>query len=188
MKVTDANIINIEETKKWLNDWNIIIMPTDTCLWFSGFYNSKKAIQNIQNIKNRGDKKPFSLLFESIEQAKKYCIINKNQENFMINNKYQSSFVLKKNEILKNYFEEFETVSIRIENDEYLFKGSSIFKTPLITTSVNISWEKILESKNDILNQFWKISIIEFLYFDTFKPKNASSIWDLSWETYKKIR
>lgn len=177
--------------------WDVVIVPTDTCYWFSCFYDSEVWISNIQKIKWRMSDKPFSLLFSSIEQAKFFCEINKEQEIFIKNNIYKSSFIVKKkminhktniSPILQDYFESFDTVSIRIENESYIFRPASFFWKPLTTTSVNISWENILHDTSDIKKEFEKYPFVHFLFFDNFKSWEASSIWDLTKENYDKIR
>ena len=170
-----------------LEKWWVLVHWTDTCFWFATFFDNEKWIKNIQKIKWRIENKPFSLLFSSIKQAKKYLKINEKQEIFMKENNLKTSFILEKKIILKNYFEKFNSISVRIENNNFLFKAVSVFKKPLTSTSVNISWEKNLNKKDDILALFWKNNFIDFI-FNWKLSWESSNIWDLTWEKFIKLR
>ena len=132
--------------------WKILVHLTDTCYWFATPFNDNVGIDRIFKIKKRDFWKIFSLLFSSLEQLKKFCYIDIEQEKFILDNKFFSSFVLKKKDILKNFFPEFDTVCVRIENDKFDFKpvSSDFFKNwwlPVTTTSVNISWDEKFYNK-----------------------------------------
>lgn len=174
--------------KKKLESWWVLMCPTDTCYWFSAFYDCKQAIANIQEVKKRFWEKPFSLLFSSLDQAKWYCEISEIQEQFILSHNIKSSFVVKKKKLLEGYFPDFDTVCIRIENEKYIYKPASFFWKPLTTTSVNISWKSILSKKSDIIKTFWKYWFIHFVFCDKFLSWNSSEIWDLSMWKIKKIR
>jgi len=62
------------------------------------------------------------LLFSDLEQVKKFCFVDEKQEKFILENKFFSSFILKKKDILKNFFPEFKTVCIRIENEKFDYR------------------------------------------------------------------
>jgi len=142
----------------------------------------------------------FSLLFSDLNQVKKYCFVDKKQEKFILENKFFSSFILKKKDILRNFFPEFETVCVRIENEKFDFcpVKNDFFKNrnkPVTTTSVNISWENFFYWKKKILEKFWKISDIQKIFpknfFEIEKFLIASKIFDLtklSLEKFLKIR
>ncbi len=173
---------------KELESWSVVMCPTDTCYWFSTTYDNEKWIKNIQKIKKRFWNKPFSLLFSSIFQAKQYCEISKKDEEFILSHSNKSSFIVKKKSLLDNYFSNFDTVCIRIENEAYAYKPASYFWKPVTTTSVNISWHKILNTRPDILDEFWKYPFIHFVFSENFLAWSASDIWDLSLWNSKKIR
>ena len=179
----------INKIAKNLERWWILVHWTDTCFWFATFFDNKIWIKNIQKIKWRTVNKPFSLVFSSIDEAKKYVQINSKQEDFIKKHRIQTSFILNKKEILKDYFPDFKNVSIRIENDNFLFKPVSAFWKPLTSTSVNISWEKNLNTKKEILNIFWKYDFIDFIFSEKNKINwSASIIWNLAWEDAKRLR
>lgn len=178
---------------------NILIHLTDTCYWFAIPFDDEKWIQRIFEIKKRWEWKMFSLLFSDFEQVKKFCFVDKKQEKFILENNFFSSFILKKKDILKNFFPEFKTVCIRIENEKFDFcpVKNDFFKNwkkPVTTTSVNISWDKNFYWKKEILEKFWENIFLEFKFSEKLEGKNklkSSKIFDLTkfdWEKFLQIR
>jgi len=172
----------------------ILVHLTDTCYWFAVPFYDLELIEKIFEIKKRNEWKIFSLLFSDLEQVKKYCFVDKKQEKFILENKFFSSFILKKKNILKNFFPEFETVCVRIENEkfDYCPVKEDFFQTwnnwvwwkPVTTTSVNISWDKDFYWKDKILENFWKYDFVDFIFpldvLEDEKNLRSSGIFDLS--------
>ena len=168
--------------------WAVVVIPTDTCYGFSCCYHDKKWISNIMTLKKRDNDKPFSILFASIDQVGKYCYLNKEQISFIKNNPYRSSFVLKKKEVLKDYFPGIDSVCIRIENEKYIKKYVDLFWSPIVTTSVNISWNNIVNNPNEIRRTFWSYDFVYFEFFNEFKAEGESKIWDLTADEFVCLR
>lgn len=176
----------------------ILIHLTDTCYWFATPFDNQFWIEKIFELKKRPKWKIFSLLFENLEQLKKYCFVDKVQEKFILENKFFSSFILKKKDILKNFFSDFDTVCARIENEKFDFSPvwTDFFKNwkkPVTTTSVNISGENFFYWKEKILEVFWKFSDdIEMIFPENFKEKEvllqSSKIFDLTKNDFWRIR
>jgi len=178
----------------------ILVHLTDTCYWFATPFDDEKWIQKIFEIKKRPKWKIFSLLFSDLKQLKEYCFIDKKQEKFILENKFFSSFILKKKEKLKNFSPEFDTICARIENEKFdfcpikndFFKN---WKKPVTTTSVNISWDKNFYWKEKILKKFWNFLEIEKKFPRNFQEKEkflcSSKIFNLTkfdWEKFFRIR
>ena len=176
---------------------NILVHLTDTCYWFAVPFDDFDWIQKIFNVKKRSEWKIFSLLFSSLEQVKKFCFVSEKQEKFILENKFFSSFILEKQEILKDFFPEFDTVCVRIENEKFDFcpVKNDFFQNwwkPVTTTSVNISWDKNFYWKDEILEKFWDYDFIDFKFPESFleREKNlkSSNIFDLTSENFTRIR
>lgn len=146
--------------------------PTDTCYWFSCPIDDQLAINNIRNLKNRTENKPFSVLFINLESVKKYCLISAKQEAFMLENKYYSSFIL-------NQINSEDSMCVRIENDKFPISICSLLNSPVITTSVNISWQKELNTAQQIKQKFWANSFLRILEVDNFISRPPSTIYDI---------
>lgn len=190
------------------NIWKILIHLTDTCYWFATPFDNEAWIQKIIEIKKRSEWKMFSLLFSNLDQVKKYCLVDKKQEKFILENKFFSSFILKKipgkNWKLKKFFPESDTVCVRIENEKFDYSPvkEDFFENwekwfwwkPVTTTSVNISWEKFFYDKEKILKIFWKYEFIDFIFaknLESEKFLRSSKIFDLTkfnWENFWQVR
>jgi len=179
-----------------IKSWEILIHLTDTCYWFATPFDDQKWIQRIFDIKKRKEWKIFSLLFSDLEQVKKFCFVDEKQEKFILENKFFSSFILKKKDILKNFFPEFKTVCIRIENEKFDYRpiNEDFFENwwkPVTTTSVNISWDKNFYWKDEILEKFWEYEFVDFIFaqnLDGEKNLRASEIFDLTSKNFSRIR
>ena len=166
----------------------VVIVPTDTCYGFSCLYNNKKGIERIIQIKGRSPDKPFSLLFSSVKQLSDYCDLDEKQIDFIASHSQRSSFILKKKEVLKDYFPEFSTVCVRIENDSYSLRPTYLVWGPIITTSVNLSWERILKTREEILEVFADVEDLYFCFDEWYRAWEASTIWDLTSEPFVVLR
>ena len=173
---------------KNIKSWAIAVIPTDTCYGFSCIYDNPDSIAKIQEIKKRGCEKPFSLLFSSLDEAKKYCQINSEQEAYINDNPNQTSFIVDKWDLLSDYFPKFNSVSIRIESSWFPMRIVKYVWKPITTTSVNISWKDILSTKKDILDNFGSFAFLYFVFNDNLNLSESSTIWDIRSMPPIKIR
>lgn len=172
-----------------MNYSGIYIHATDTCYGFGCRFDDTAAIKRVQAIKGRDISKPFSLLFSDFKMLEEFCFINNKQKDFIENQKAPSSFILRKKETLHSYFPNLKTVSIRLENNKFPTKLSSMLQCPTLTTSVNISGEKPLYNSKDIKKLFLESSDdIHFIDSGNIEEIPPSTIWDLTRDQYKIIR
>jgi L-threonylcarbamoyladenylate synthase len=169
----------------------IFIHATDTCYGFACRFNDKESIEKIMKLKKRENSKAFSLLFSDFKMLEKYCHVNKEQKDFVQKQKDPSSFILKKKALLSEYFPKLDTVSIRLENNNFPVKLSSKLQCPVISTSANISGKKPLYTSNEVKEVFCnKTNNEELIFIDSgdLKIIPPSTIWDLTKIKYKTIR
>ena len=179
-----------------MKKWQILVHLTDTCYWFATPFDDKIWIKRIFEVKKRSEWKMFSLLFWDLDQVKEYCFVDDEQEKFILEHKFFSSFILKKKGRLRNFFPEFETVCVRIENEKFDFcpVKYDFFENwwkPVVTTSVNISWDKNFYWEKEIEENFWKYEFIKKIYTWECIEKNHnfifSKIFDLTKLNWWKI-
>lgn len=167
----------------------IFIHATDTCYGFATRFNDAKGLKSLEQIKGRPPQKPFSLLFANIEMLKDFCEINEKQLDFINSINSPASFILKKKDILKNYFPDFETVSVRIENDNFPVRLSSLLNNPITSTSVNKSGEEPLYASDDIKSIFNDLDDnVVLIDSGEISKTPPSQIYDLTKERFPKIR
>ena len=137
MELDNLNLDNI--IKQLLKD-SIVEIPTETVWGYAVLLNSKKAVDNLMQKKDRdfNSGKVFTLVPESVESIKKYATVNPKAEAII--NKYlpgELTLILPKNPAFKNYyFDHFNTIGIRIP-DHPLLKQLSRAVGPMLLTSAN---------------------------------------------------
>ncbi|MFP4515000.1 MAG: L-threonylcarbamoyladenylate synthase [Parcubacteria group bacterium] len=157
-------IINIDKNKynnhlelisNYLNNSQVIATPTDTIYGLSALASDTAAIDKVYKIKNRAPEKKFILLVSDLEMAKKYAKINKKQEIYL-----QSvwpgpiTVVLEAKTAAKDLSSKKETIAIRNPNFNFLIDIIKKVNCPLISTSVNTSGNKNLNSALEINKYF----------------------------------
>lgn len=168
---------------------SVYIHATDTCYGFACKFDDQKGIDLVQKLKKRDPSKPISLLFGSLHMLKNFCEVSQEQENFMLSRNKPSSFLLKKKEILKNYFPEQDCIVARVENFAFPVRLSTFLGTPVTTTSVNISGEPELYSAEEI-SKIFDYSGHGVILIDSGEIRHTppSNIWDLVHSPFVKIR
>jgi L-threonylcarbamoyladenylate synthase len=129
----------------------VIVCPTDTIYGLSCLAKNEKAIKKIKTIKKRGEK-PFIFLVNSLKMAKKYCYINKKQEQYL--GKVWPgpiTVILKKKEILSvEASSGLTTIGMRWPKNDFLNLLISLVNQPIVSTSLNISGRESLASLDEI--------------------------------------
>ncbi len=133
-----------EKIEKILQEGGVGIIPTDTVYGFCVNALNKDAIKKIYKIKKRDLDKPLVLFVKNIDEIEKYGILNEKSKKII--NKFipgKITIVLKKREpSFLISLKKFETIGIRIPNDDFVLNLLNSIKSPLATTSANISGKK----------------------------------------------
>lgn len=128
-----------------LESGGVVMHPTETCYGFAVDIFNEDALLKLRNIKGRDDK-PFSILVDSLEMAKKYGEFSSTA--LKIAEKYWPgplSIVVPRSEGLPEFFNPGdEFVSIRCSSDEFSRMMVWSFGRPVTTTSANISGQEPL--------------------------------------------
>lgn len=85
MRIVKINPINpslktIKLAAEVIRNGGVIIYPTDTIYGIGANALDKKAIKKVYQVKERPEGKPLSIIIRDIKMAKKYCVIEKTQE------------------------------------------------------------------------------------------------------------
>lgn len=146
-----------------LNNGGIILYPTDTVWGLGCKSNNESIIQKLYDIKKRVKEKKFIILLADDRQLNKYIkevpevawdILDYsiNQPTIIYPNAYNLSPLLIAND---------GTIAVRIADKDYLQQIINMIKTPLISTSANISGEKIPGSLQEVSNDI--LSKVDFI-------------------------
>ena len=161
-----SNMESIDIIKVLSDKGKVVAIKTDTVYGLVCNAFDKLAVQNIYKIKNRETKKPLSIFVRDISQVDKYAE-TKNLTEYSKNlmKKYwpgKLTIVFKKkgNE-LDHLLSGFDSIAIRIPNDDTLLDILNKIDFPLAQTSCNISGEKEFISAKEIKLAFGdKIDLI----------------------------
>ena len=130
---------------KWILDGKVIAYPTEG-VWGIGGLDLTKNIKAINSAKERAKDKKYILLFHSFQQL---------VEHFDIEGKYYS--------LIKSMENTFTTmlipttrkkIAIRIPGDKNLLYFLKLIDKPIISTSANLSGEKICRNIEEIKTVF----------------------------------
>jgi len=144
--------------KKFIENNNIIGLPTETVYGLAGNAYSNKSIKKIFNLKKRPFYNPLIIHFENLKKLRKDALIN---NSFLKLYKAFSpgpiTFILKKNP--KSKVSSFatakkNTIAVRFPKHRIARKLLSLLKFPLAAPSANISSRLSPTSSNDVVDEF----------------------------------
>jgi len=177
----------IEELSNILKNDGIIAVPTDTVYGLCARMNSKKARENLIEIKNRPENKAFPIMCNNIEQIKSIAKVDEKTEKII--NSFMPgpiTLILLKSENIPSFINEGSTeVGIRMATSKPLEELIKKVESPIFMTSANISGEPVCKTIKEIENVFPNIDgILE----GEISYGQASTIIDCTTDEIKIIR
>jgi tRNA threonylcarbamoyl adenosine modification protein (Sua5/YciO/YrdC/YwlC family) len=142
----------------FLKRGKVIVYPTDTIYGLGCSALNKKAISKIYRIKNREKEKPLLVLISDFKMLAKYFKVDKKQLAYL--RKIwpgKVSVILDKKALLSNDISAgLSSAAVRLPKSQFLTKMIKELDAPIISTSLNISGEKHLESLDNLTEYFKK--------------------------------
>ena len=131
----------IHQTLSFLQEEKVILYPTDTIWGLGCDAFSQKAIQRIQQIKQRPLAKSFILLVSSKEMLERYVRVPVEVVAFLARQERPTSVVY--TEVYDKHLPiaEDNSLAFRIVQDDFCKQLIEAFGRPLVSTSANISGE-----------------------------------------------
>lgn len=170
----------ISNAIKTLKSNGLILYPTDT-IWGIGCDSlSDNAVKKIFKLKKRDLSKPLICLASSFEMINEYADINNLKILNKISKNGPSTFIfLNPRKISKYATSNGDSIAFRIPNDDFCIRLIQEFGKPIISTSANISNDKIPHSFKEIDNLI--IDQVDYIvnYRKNDICKNSSSIYKL---------
>tara|TARA_B100000029_G_scaffold418699_1_gene423882 strand:+ start:508 stop:1467 length:960 start_codon:yes stop_codon:yes gene_type:complete len=153
-----ANLVNLKKAKKYIENNNVIGLPTETVYGLAGNAYSNKSVKKIFNLKKRPKFNPLIIHFKNVKDLKKDVSINKNFSKL-----YKAfcpgpiTFILKKkinSKISLFATANKKTVAVRIPKHKIARNLLRIIKVPLAAPSANISSKLSPTSAKDVVDEF----------------------------------
>jgi len=189
MKTLDLNEKSIKKTAlaaaEFISKGKVVVIPTDTVYGISALATDKKAVGKVYALKRRSQDKPFLVLVKSFCMLRRVCFLNKRQYDFIKNNSSSQkplTVILKiKDERLKFLVSKSDKLAVRIPvENKFLKKLISAVGDPIISTSLNISNQPIVDDLENLEKVFGKNKIDLVVRVSKMKKKKPSKIADIS--------
>ena len=158
LNIYRPNLHNLKKAKKFIENNNIIGLPTETVYGLAGNAYSHTAVNKIYKLKKRPKNNPLIVHYSSLEMLKRDCILNKNFTNLY--NKFcpgPLTFILKlkkDSKISKNVTNNKKTLAVRFPNHQLTRTLLENLKYPLAAPSANISSKISPVTKEDVIDEF----------------------------------
>jgi L-threonylcarbamoyladenylate synthase len=178
--------IEIKAIVSALKKGKVLVLPTDTIYGLSCLASNEEAIKRIKKLKGNDKNKPLSILVSGIEMLKKYSYVSVNQEK-----KIKEIWNLKKRPttiILKHRHKlpvvltgVSDGIAARLPKLDFLIKILEELKSPIVSTSLNLTGESVVDNPKVLSNYFPLSSGKPDLIIDAGKCSRhkASQIIDL---------
>jgi len=147
---------DIDEIVSELKKGRVMAYPTDTIYGLGCLSSDIKAIKRIRSIKERGDDKPMLVLVEGFSMLSKYFYVDKRQITYL-KKLWPGPFsvILKQKGFFgKELLGSATDVAVRLPKSLFLVKMIKRAGEPIVSTSLNLSGQKLIDDPADIARVF----------------------------------
>ena len=171
-----------------LNKHQVIAFPTETVYGLGVFYDDKDAYELLNQVKNRREDKPYTMMLSDVNEISKYAFIK--DKYLPIINKYMPGsltiLVNAKNNVPAYVTHDTGVIGIRIPCNKEALELLKYIKKPLLVPSANKADQKPALSEQEVRDIFKdEISVIVPGKISSGLP---STIIDLTGDEIKLIR
>ena len=181
----NKNSLDISSSINWLKSGKVLIHPTESIWGLGCDAFNEKAFNKIFEIKKREQHKSFILLCRSLDFLNKYIKkIDKKDEN-LLKQIWPGpvTFLINYNKNIPNHLKTNNgKIAVRVSNHLPLKQLLEGFNGFMVSTSANLSGQKILDNPDDILN-FFKSNDLAYFNEILGSNKRPSKIVDLHSKT-----
>lgn len=178
----------LDEILEALNQSKVIAFPTETVMGLGVFFDDFEAYSRLNQIKNRPEKKPYTMMLASPSEIEKYAFIDERAQKII------KAFVpgaitllLKSKDVVPNYVtHNTGVIGVRVPDMPIIREMLDFIKKPLLVPSANRSGEKPFIKASDVKKEFGKE--LGFIVEIDALGQNPSTIIDLTGEDAKIIR
>jgi tRNA threonylcarbamoyl adenosine modification protein (Sua5/YciO/YrdC/YwlC family) len=178
----------IKKAVEVVTSGGLIVYPTDTIYGLGCALNNKRGIEKLYRIKEMDDKTPLSLISPNLSEASKYSKIS--NITYRLMNKFLPgpfTFILPaKKEINKFMLYKRKEIGIRVPDSNVCRVLTEELGSPVISTSVPLWGDKILNSGEAIHDYFG--NSIDLVLDIGILISEQSTIVDLTQDEFKIVR
>lgn len=142
---------------KALADGELIIYPTDTIYGIGCDMKNGKALEKLNQLKNRPNNKPFSFICNDMSEAAHFARISNAAHRVMkrvLPGPYTFVLPMLAGGVPRKMVSSDHAVGIRIPNHPITLELAKQFGSPIITTSVNVANEQPVNAIGDLSPDF----------------------------------
>lgn len=188
MKTERYEAKDIETVANLLKEGKVVAFPTDTVYGLGVIYDNEEALEALKKSKGRAENKPIPTMVSSLRQIEEIAYLNsdasKLAEEFMPG---AITLILKKKESLPAYLTNgFDTVGIRMPDDDFILHLIDLCERPLLVTSANLSGKETGDNGEEVLEQM--DGRIDAIVMGEAALGEASTIVDVHEATFKILR
>ena len=181
-------IEELDKAANYLNDGRVIAHATEAVFGLAARALDYEACKRVWEIKNRPFNKKFIVIFSSIDEVRKYSIINlKNEQKIQETWPGHPTWVFKSTQICPFWLKDTNgTLAVRVTRHAQM---SSLIERcgPLVSTSANLSGSPPAKDYREAIKALGENSLISYILpGETCGKTRPSVIYDGS--TNKKIR
>ena len=171
-----------------LNNHQVIAFPTETVYGLGVFYDDEKAYELLNQIKQRREDKPYTLMLSDVEEISKYAEIN--EKYLPIIKKFMPgslTVLLKSKDNVPNYVtHNTGVIGVRIPSNKEALELLRFIKKPLLVPSANKADQKPALSAEEVKDIFQ--DEINIIVKGDISGGLPSTIIDLTKDTIKVVR
>lgn len=156
MKTLIYDKTNTKEVAECLLNGGVVSFPTDTVYGIGVVYDNLDALQRLKESKGRPESKPIPMMVGSLKQLNEVAYTN-GQINRLTKTFMPGGFtvVLVKKECVSDVITNgFNTIAIRMPDDDFILEVIELVGKPLLVTSANLSGQPTGLHFEDVFNDF----------------------------------
>ena len=186
-------MFDINKIIKTLKAGGLVLMPSDTVYILAVDVNQRKAVEKLQNFKNRWIGKAISVAVCDLKMAKDYAIIPKNEE-ILYSHLLPGPFTLisqGKHKLMKGIEAEDGSLGIRIPDNKLIIEVVKKLGRPISATSANLSGRRPHYSVDSFIKTLSekKKKMIDLIVDGGKLPRNKpSTVMDIRENQMKVLR
>lgn len=133
----------------------IIAFPTDTVFGLGCIYDNPEAIKHIKVAKGRSEKKPLPMMCADLNMIETVAEVSEDAKVLIEHlTPGALTLILNKKPIVEDYVTNgFDTIAIRIPNDQFILEVLHKLGKPLLVTSANLSDHPSMKDDNEVLKE-----------------------------------